>query len=250
MKKERLFTTLLALTSMVSFVSCSKKENACPEPEQMTDENGCVYVVEKEYEPGVLPQDSIGGLYTGYINAENLPSGAGKMEYYNSTVYDGRWEEGLWRGYCKINWDSGCVYIGEAKNSLMHGRGYMKWPMGDYYYGDWREGAPNGFGTKGYMRDGTAESDLYAYDIYTGEMVNNFKVGKGIMRYHFGAIYDGEWQSDQRSGLGVQYWEDGCEWIKFVGEFANDWISGRGTMYYADGTIVTGTWSGTEKISD
>lgn len=192
-----------------------------------------------------------GDVYKGNFK-EGLYSGYGVMEYSNTTVYSGTWEDGMWEGSCKIIWDSGCVYVGEAHENLMHGMGYMIWPMGDYYIGEWRNGNPNGSGTKYYLVDATAEFTHQQYNIYTGDMVNNLKVGHGIMRYSFGALYDGQWENDVRQGQGIVYWENNpeIEFIKFEGTFVNDWINGHGTMYYRDGRIITGTWEGTNLISE
>lgn len=194
-------------------------------------------------------EDEEGNVYTGQVK-NGVYDGYGVMEYATSTVYKGTWVDGKWDGTCEITWDSGCVYKGEAKNGAMHGIGYMIWPMGDYYYGEWVDGNPNGFGTKYYMVDSTAESPSSQYNIYVGEVVNNLKQGWGEMRYSFGAIYDGEWANDVRSGFGTIIWEnsESIEFIKYVGSFANDWISGEGTMYYKDGRVVTGVWEGTELV--
>lgn len=192
-------------------------------------------------------EDVEGNLYKGNF-VDGVYSGYGVMEYANTTVYEGTWEDGKWEGSCKITWDSGCIYIGEAHEGLMDGVGYMIWPMGDYYYGEWKKGNPNGAGTKYYLVDSTAEDVQHQYNIYTGDMVNGLKVGKGVMRYTFGDVYDGDWENDVRSGQGTVYWQPGLEWIKFIGTFKNDWIDGEGTMYYSDGRIVTGTFKGTDQV--
>ena len=193
--------------------------------------------------------DEEGNTYTGQIQ-NGMPNGYGVMEYTTSTIYEGTWVDGQWNGECEITWDSGCIYKGEAKDGAMHGIGYMIWPMGDYYYGEWVNGTPNGQGTKYYLVDATAEFSHQQYNIYTGTIVDNLKSGHGVMRYSFGALYDGEWVNDVRSGNGIVYWENNPDvpFIKFEGQFANDWIDGEGTLYYKDGRIETGIWKGTEKI--
>lgn len=228
---------VLSAICLGSLCSCALKE---PEPIVPTD---------PEFSGQATYEDEDGNVYTGnFVNG--LYDGYGVMEYATSTVYEGTWKEGKREGTCKITWDSGCIYIGEAHDNLMDGIGYMLWTMGDYYFGEWKNGNPNGNGSKYYMVDPTAEFANQQYNIYTGEFVNNLKVGKGIMRYNFGAIYDGEWQNDIRQGYGTVYWESGLEFLKFEGDFENDWIKGHGTMYYADGRTVTGTWEGTNLISE
>ncbi len=237
MKKNTILTvSLLAVAAL-----CSCNEN--PSDSQASKDDSSDTVLNGYHEV----EDAEGNFYKGNF-VDGLYDGYGVMEYTTTTVYEGTWDKGVWEGSCKITWDSGCIYIGEAHNGAMDGIGYMIWPMGDYYYGDWKNGSPNGAGTKYYMVDSTAEDVQHQYNIYTGDMVNNLKVGKGVMRYNFGAIYDGEWANDVRSGQGTVYWEPGLEFLKFVGTFKNDWIDGEGTMYYTDGRVVTGTFKGTDQV--
>ncbi len=238
-KKKLLALSLLGAALLCSCGNGGEGKGGASSPEGATSETSLNGYYEVE--------DAEGNLYKGNF-VDGVYSGYGVMEYASTTVYEGTWEDGKWEGSCKITWDSGCIYIGEAHEGAMDGIGYMIWPMGDYYYGEWKNGSPNGAGTKYYMVDSTAEDVQHQYNIYTGDMVNNLKVGKGVMRYSFGAIYDGEWANDIRSGQGTVYWEPGLEFLKFVGEFKNDWIDGEGTMYYTDGRIVKGTFKGTDQV--
>ena len=246
MKKLKILFPLLAVMALCS---CSNNTSSSSlSPSSSSSANSSNTSTSSVLNGYFEREDEEGNLYKGnFVNGEY--DGYGVMEYITGTIYEGTWSEGKWEGSCKITWDSGCVYIGEAHDGAMHGIGYMIWPMGDYYYGDWRNGSPNGAGTKYYMVDSTAEDVQHQYNIYTGDMKNNLKVGKGVMRYSFGAMYDGDWENDVRQGYGTVYWEPGTEFLKFEGEFKNDWIDGQGTMYYSDGRIVKGTFKGVELVS-
>ena len=239
MKKSK---AAIGLLSMLLLCSCGNtpkaSETQTPTTEKEVDtDNG--YFEREDVEGNLYKGNFVNGLYDGY----------GVMEYATGTVYEGTWKEGKWEGTCKITWNSGCIYSGQAHDGAMHGIGYMIWTMGDYYYGEWRDGNPNGAGTKYYMVDSTAEDVQHQYNIYTGDMKNGLKIGKGTMRYSFGAMYDGDWENDIRQGHGTVYWEPGTEFLKFEGDFKNDWIDGQGTMYYYDGRIISGTFKGVDLIS-
>ncbi len=238
MKKSK---AVISLFGMMMLCSCGSNPSTTVDTGKATEkaDNQNGYFEQEDIEGNLYKGNFVNGLYDGY----------GVMEYTTGTVYEGTWTEGKWEGSCKITWDSGCVYVGEAHDGMMHGIGYMIWPMGDYYYGEWRNGNPNGAGTKYYMVDSTAEDVQHQYNIYTGDMKDNLKVGKGVMRYSFGAMYDGAWENDVRQGHGTVYWEPGTEFLKFEGAFKNDWIDGEGTMYYSDGRIITGTFKGVDLVS-
>ena len=45
--------------------------------------------------------------------------------------------------------------------------------------------------------------------VYTGEMVNEMRYGKGVQVWNDGAKYDGEWKFDKACGYGTFYHIDG-----------------------------------------
>jgi hypothetical protein len=44
----------------------------------------------------------------------------------------------------------------------------------------------------------------YIDAIYFGEIVENKRNGKGVMRYKTGRVYEGDWQNDLRHGKGYE----------------------------------------------
>ena len=53
------------------------------------------------------------------------------------------------------------------------------------------------------------------------------------------AVYTGELLNGKRHGKGVQIWDDGA---KYEGEWENDKSNGYGTFYHTDGDIYQGYW--------
>ena len=53
------------------------------------------------------------------------------------------------------------------------------------------------------------------------------------------AVYTGELLNGKRHGKGLQIWDDGA---KYEGEWENDKSNGYGTFYHTDGDIYQGYW--------
>ena len=109
------------------------------------------------------------GLYTGEVNEDCRPNGQGKMKYDNGVFFEGKWNNGVREGNLAqrermlsgfSSWKSASKKGGG--NSVVHG---MTWI--------------DRFGKAGQ---------------YTGD-VNEHSVphGKGVMKYDFGLIAEGEW---------------------------------------------------------
>jgi hypothetical protein len=111
------------------------------------------------------------GLYTGEVDADKRPNGKGKMKYDNGIFYEGKWSNGMQ----------------EAKNCANRERmlsGFSSW-----------KGQPKTNGEKGCMVYGMEWIDLTGMaGKYTGAVDgDNVPNGKGIMKYDFGLIAEGEW---------------------------------------------------------
>lgn len=57
--------------------------------------------------------------------------------------------------------------------------------------------------------------------------------------FRTGAVYDGEWLGNERSGFGTQTWADGAE---YQGEWRQNTASGRGCFKHCDGDVYIGQW--------
>lgn len=78
--------------------------------------------------------------------------------------------------------------------------------------------------------------------VYTGEIVNGKRHGKGNMIWPNGTVYDGCWQNDLRSGKGRQVWGKDTEWAGTVydGDWNEDKPNGRGVATWNNGVVYEG----------
>ncbi len=70
-------------------------------------------------------------------------------------------------------------------------------------------------------------------------LIKNYLYAKNKYRYPDGALYDGDWWLNQRSGNGKQIEPDGTV---YEGEWLEDKKNGRGKETKPDGTVYEGVW--------
>ncbi len=75
--------------------------------------------------------------------------------------------------------------------------------------------------------------------LYTGDLLNGMRHGKGVQIWDDGAKYEGEWLFDKANGLGTFYHVDGDI---YQGQWENDRANGEGTYINADGARYQGAW--------
>ena len=73
---------------------------------------------------------------------------------------------------------------------------------------------------------------------YSGEFHMGELHGQGIMKYRDGAVYEGTWERNRRSGYGM-YKKDGGV---YQGGIHNNMRHGEGTMIYSNGDRYDGDW--------
>ena len=90
--------------------------------------------------------------------------------------------------------------------------------------------------------------------IYTGEILNGKRHGKGVQIWDDGAKYDGNWENDKSNGYGTFYHTDGDV---YQGYWKNNRANGKGVYISSDGGRYEGYWIddvqngfGTEKWND
>ncbi len=112
------------------------------------------------------------GLYTGEIDAFKRPHGKGKMKYENGIFYEGKWENGMQDTKAAVN-----------RQRILSG------------FSSWKGQPKNGGTTKGCTVYGMDWIDFRGMTgKYTGDVnKDNIPDGKGIMKYDFGLIAEGEW---------------------------------------------------------
>uniref|UniRef100_K3WS49 MORN repeat-containing protein 3 n=1 Tax=Globisporangium ultimum (strain ATCC 200006 / CBS 805.95 / DAOM BR144) TaxID=431595 RepID=K3WS49_GLOUD len=106
------------------------------------------------------------------------------------------------------------------------------------YTGDWKDGVKHGYGVLIYANGNK----------YEGEWVEGKREGKGVYWIHdkkhkkLRKQFAGDWQRDQRHGLGTFFHEDGS---RYEGFWANNKREGDGRMLYgSDRSVYEGQWSG------
>ena len=90
--------------------------------------------------------------------------------------------------------------------------------------------------------------------VYTGEVLNGKRHGKGIQIWDDGAKYEGNWENDKSNGYGTFYHTDGDV---YQGYWKNNRANGKGVYISSDGGRYEGYWIddvqngfGTEKWND
>lgn len=109
------------------------------------------------------------GLYTGEVNEDCRPNGQGRMKYENGVFFEGKWNDGIREGNMA------------QRERIMSG------------FTSWKGAGKKGGGNN--TVHGMAWIDRFGKaGQYTGD-VNEHSVphGKGLMKYDFGLIAEGEW---------------------------------------------------------
>jgi hypothetical protein len=118
------------------------------------------------------------GLYTGEVNDDKCPHGKGKMKYENGVFYEGKWVNG--------EQDANTVLQRERMLS-----GFTSW-KGQPKNANGASGGISGGGCTVYGMEWIDFSGMAGR--YTGTVnKDNLPEGKGIMKYDFGLIAEGEW---------------------------------------------------------
>lgn len=110
----------------------------------------------------------------------------------------------------------------------------------------------------GHTRKGRGRMVYRNGDIYEGNWEHNQRNGLGHMQYSFSggpvrgetikAEYDGEWKDDQRSGKGTLRWTDAAisKKLSDYKEWAGDWLidkmNGEGVKTKANGVTYKSQW--------
>ncbi|KAL0491800.1 hypothetical protein AKO1_010241 [Acrasis kona] len=129
---------------------------------------------------------------------DGKPHGKGVLTYPSQHVYDGEWFEGRSHGrgtFFGTNQLGAFRYDGTFLDDEMSGRGKFSWSNGDTFEGDWSHDMPNGSGIYKWKSNGA---------VYTGQMKDGKRHGKGTQTFSDGSKYDGEWRQDTKCGKGVE----------------------------------------------
>ena len=76
--------------------------------------------------------------------------------------------------------------------------------------------------------------------IYRGELNDKRqREGLGVLVYHNGRAYEGEWANNKRSGRGYEVFSNGNS---YHGTYEDGKANGEGILKHADGDIYCGEW--------
>lgn len=81
---------------------------------------------------------------------------------------------------------------------------------------------------------------------YSGEVVFDWRCGKGRQDYPDGRVYDGQWNKDECNGTGKMTWKDGTA---YNGAWENGKQNGHGIIKCASGTVFDGEWKDGKRFS-
>jgi hypothetical protein len=160
------------------------------------------------------------GLYTGDVNEDCRPNGQGRMKYENGVFFEGKWNDGKREGNMA------------QRERIMSG------------FTSWKGAGKKGGGNN--TVHGMAWIDRFGKaGQYTGD-VNEHSVphGKGLMKYDFGLIAEGEWVNGILIDGGQQP-VGGMGGMAVAGQTVMEGVPG-GTVFpgMANATMVSGMGMG------
>jgi hypothetical protein len=164
---------------------------------------------------------SNGDSYTGQWQSSRR-HGDGQMQYAaDGSIYDGQWCSGQRHGSAVLTGADGSTHTGGWQDDLMHGPGVQVTAAGTKLEGSWSQGDLEGdvsftirdaSGTAQYKAGsllaagGGVAVEYFNGDRYNGDfsITSGIRHGQGLFLAVNGDRYDGQWDSDLRSGAGEQ----------------------------------------------
>ncbi|XP_063715899.1 alsin-like isoform X3 [Symsagittifera roscoffensis] len=136
----------------------------------------------------------------------------------------------------------GATYKGTWLNAKPHDKGMLVWPDGKTYIGDFHEGLQHGQGrlivhsppqgSEANASSSSSSAPLFEQS-YVGQWANGFMHGFGVLNYHNGDQYVGEFEKSMRCGFGllrIASPTDGTHHGLFYGEWIDDKRHGYGVL--------------------
>lgn len=136
------------------------------------------------------------------------------------------------------------VEVTEPTGQLVLKHDTLLVPPGDFdYTGEATYVLPNGSKLTGRFENGFLSGkgrEETSYGLYEGNFESGQRSGLGRQTENNGAVYDGRWQANQRDGLGAQLYADGSG---YEGEWREDKHHGFGAWRSESGARYDGSWS-------
>mmetsp|Transcript_39769 Transcript_39769/g.93367 ORF Transcript_39769/g.93367 Transcript_39769/m.93367 type:complete len:705 (+) Transcript_39769:538-2652(+) len=159
--------------------------------------------------------------------------------YGSGDRYEGTWELGQMQGHGVLQFLNGDRYRGQFLWGAIHG--YGRYEYNSKEHPEWRGDVFQGF------FDGGKKHTLGVYyfaesrGMYTGEFWHGHFHGWAKLESDV-EIYEGQFDTDLKSGLGVQYWGPGYDELEqsYSGDFGAGKRDGSGVLQFTDGSRFAG----------
>jgi hypothetical protein len=196
------------------------------------------------------------GVYQGCMK-DGKYHGHGVMKYYDCSVYDGEWHEGVRNGMGtlttlpdpRLPHSTNIVsFTGHFSNDkpdevdffladfdITKGdipQGTIVYTDGSTYKGDVWGGAAGGVGRRQYC-------DGYTY---IGSFMDEVPGGVGELRHSNGHSYSGDFSDAAKHGYGYETFPFGMAFKSFSGFYEDNLQDGEGRLVYVNGTCIEGEW--------
>ena len=136
-----------------------------------------------------------GGKYCGYFE-NGMKNGEGKLEFKDGGYYIGEWKDDKMHGYGRLHYENGNIaYEGQWLNDEFNGIGQV--------YNDYPEQILGPFN----FHDFADLGNKWLY--YQGELKNDSKHGKGLIRLSNDEYFEGNFVYDVIEGEGVFHKKNG-----------------------------------------
>ena len=196
------------------------------------------------------------GQYKGNLK-HGEPDGHGIINYYDGTVFEGEFKDGVTNGHGTFISSNGVILFDGIYINGQRSEGLMTLSDGSKYTGIYLNGKPNGLGKltsangdllfegefslgnrlNGKGKEIGESQDGITYE-YEGEYKNGLYNGKGTMKWSNGHKYEGEWKDGERTGHGAYTWPEKRKGYgyKYEGGFLNGDYHGIGIWYFVGGS--------------
>jgi hypothetical protein len=147
----------------------------------------------------------------------------------DGSTYTGSMLNGMKNGFGTLeSINSKCIYSGSWLNDERHGQGIEK-NRTKVYNGEWKHN----------IMDGYCCVNIFRIGVFTGTYIQGERRGFGVMNYHNGARYTGNWTHGLKDGNGL--WENpGGTYVLYDGNFVMDEFNGIGKLTFLNGSVYTG----------
>ncbi len=191
----------------------------------------------KETQWKIIDEDGL--HYEGYVDADGLPHGTGKITFSDGESFEGNFNHKS-PVFGTYTFADGLRYEGPVDGGYTaQGVGKVFFNSGDIYEGDCHQGTMHGMGKYRYFDE--EKNEFIA--TYEGPMVEGKKVGQAKMTWENGITLEGIWEDDDciRGTL-----RNPIEGFVYEGEVEYFQPHGKGVKTYENGEVEDGVFDNGE----